>query len=272
MEYAELRAREAEDQETQSHWIITKSEIELTKDKLGSGAWGEVKVAKFRGSRVAAKCYHQILLSDHNRRLFYREITMAARLHHPNLVQFIGASTEGELILLTELMTTSLGNQMNHGPLSEAAIKCISLDVVKALNYLHLMRPHPIIHRDICSGNILLDPLPDNYWKAKVSDYGSVNLLQHLTTVHPGNIFYAAPEAEHPSRQTPKMDVFSFGVLLSEMLTNELPEKKDRHRQILKISVEHPKYIELVRQCLNEKTVLRPSAQELIILLCDIEN
>ena len=226
-----MRAREAEAQlhEVQSHWIIPKSEIELTKEKLGNGAWGEVKVAKFRGTRVAAKCYHQILLSEHNLRLFHREITMAARLRHPNLVQFIGASMEGD--------------------------------------YLHLMKPYPIIHRDICSGNVLLNPLPDNCWIAKISDFGSVNLLQHLTTAHPGNPFYAAPEAKDPDIQTSKMDIYSFGVLLAEMLTNELPEKKDRRRQILKISVERPNFIELVRQCLSAEIDCRPSAQEIITQL-----
>ena len=144
---------------------------------------------------------------------------MAARLCHPNLVQFIGASTEGELILLTELMSTSLGALMHQGPLNERMITSISLDIAKAFNYLHLMWPHPVIHRDICSGNVLLDPLPDVRWKAKVSDYGSVNLVQHLTTAHHGNPFYAAPEAESPTQQSPKMDIDSFGVVLAEMLT-----------------------------------------------------
>ena len=117
-----MRAREAEAQlhEVQSHWIIPRSEIELTEEILGQGAWGKVEVATFRGTLVAAKCYHQILLSDHNLRLFRREISMAARLRHPNLVQFIGASIEGELILVTESMTTSLGALMHHGALSEA--------------------------------------------------------------------------------------------------------------------------------------------------------
>ena len=237
---------------------------------LGQGAWGKVKVAKFRGTCVAAKCYYQILLSEHNLRLFHREISMAARLRHPNLVQFIGASIEGELILVTELMTTSLGALMHRGPLSEANITSISLDVARALNYLHLMQPHPIIHRDICSGNILLDPLPEDCWKAKVSDYGSVNLLQHLTTAHPGNPFYAAPESEYPRLQTAKMDIYSFGVLLAEMLTNELPEKKDRHRQILKISVERPNFVELVRQCLSEEGDHRPSAQDIMTQLSNV--
>ena len=68
VEYAELRAAEAEAQlhESQSYWIIPKSDIKLTEEKLGTGAYGEVQVAVFRGSRVAAKCYHQILLSEHN--------------------------------------------------------------------------------------------------------------------------------------------------------------------------------------------------------------
>ena len=269
VEYAELRAREAESQlhEVQSHWIIPKSEIELTEEMLGQGAWGKVKVAKFRGTRVAAKCYHRILLSEHNLRLFRREISMAARLRHPNLVQFIGASIDRELILVTELMMTSLGALMHRGALSEANITSISLDVGRALNYLHLMHPHPIIHRDICSGNVLLNPLPEDCWKAKVSDYGSVNLLQHLTTAHPGNPFYAAPESKDPDLQTPKMDIYSFGVLLAEMLTNELPEKIDRHRQILKISVERPNFVELVRKCLCEEGDHRPSAQEIITQL-----
>ena len=55
------------------------------------------------------------------------------------------------------------------------------------------------------------------------------------------------------------------------MLTNELPEKReDRHRQILKISIEYPNFIELVVQCLNEEVPLRPSAQELVAQLNEI--
>ena len=195
---------------------------------------------------------------------------MAARLRHPNLVQFIGASIEGELILVTELMTTSPGALMHRGPLSKAHITSISLDVAQALNYLHLMQPHPMIHRDINSGNILLDPIVERYWKAKVSDYGSVNLLQHLTTVYPGNPFYAAPESKDPDLQTPKMDIYSFGVLLAEMLTDELPEKEERQQQLLKISIDHPNIIELVRRCLKDERDHRPSAHEIITQLNEL--
>ena len=78
----------------------------MTKEELGSGAWGEVRVAKFRGLRVAAKFLHNEILSDYNRRQFVREMTMAATLRHPHLLLFIGATREGQAIIITELMPT----------------------------------------------------------------------------------------------------------------------------------------------------------------------
>ena len=270
---SERRARQAEAQvqqsQQESHWLVQRSEIEFTEEEKGRGGWAVVKVANFRGTRVAAKCfYQQILVSRYNRQLFNREMNMAARLRHPNLVQFIGASLEGEPIILTELMTTSLRVELERGPIDHAHITSISLEVARALNYLHLMQPHPIIHRDISSANVLLDPLPDNHWKAKVSDYGSVNLLQELRTVGPGSPVYAAPEANIPAHQSPKMDIFSFGVLLVEMLSDEFPQVEARQRLI--DSIYHAGFVELIRRCLNEERDERPSANEIIANLADM--
>ena len=108
-------------------------------------------------------------------------------------------------------------------------VSSIGLAVARALNYLHQMQPDPIIHRDISSANVLLEPLPMSCWRAKVTDYGSVNLQQQLETVGPGNPTYAAPEANDPCLQSPKMDIFSFGILLIEMLTGQLPPSDERH-------------------------------------------
>ena len=201
---AEGRAQEAEarQEEEQSFWVVRREEIQLTEEELGRGGWAVVKVATFRGTRVAAKCLHHLIISRHNRDLFIREMTMAARVRHPNLLQFIGATLLGELIILTELMPTSLRAVLGEADLSQQQITSISLDVARALNYLHLMKPNAIIHRDISSANVLLDPAPNNTWRAKVSDYGSVNLIRKLQTAVPGNPTYAAPEAEFPSRQS----------------------------------------------------------------------
>ena len=261
---SERQARPAVQQsQLESNWLVERREIKLTEEEVGRGGWAAVVVADFRGTRVAAKCFYQeILVSPYNRQLFNREMNMAARLRHPNLVQFIGASLEGEPIILTELMTTSLREVLDRGPIVHAHITSISLDVARGLNYLHLMQPHPIIHRDISSANVLLDPLPDNRWKAKISDYGSVNVVRELHTVGPGSPVYAAPEANLPAHQSPKMDIFSFGVLLIEMLTDQFPLVEARQR--LLDSIHHAGFVALIQRCLKEKKDERPSANEVI--------
>ena len=256
---------EAEARELGMQWIVRRREIQLTNVELGRGGWGAVTVANFRGIQVAAKCLHKELISDYYQHMFNREMNMAARLRHPNLVQFIGASIEGHPIILTELMKTSLRTELEKNNIQQLQVKSISLDVAQALNYLHLMQPHPIIHRDISSANVLLDSLSDNYWKAKISDYGSVNLQQQLRTENPGSPVYSAPEANSPALQSPKMDIFSFGVLLVEMLTSRFPEISSRQRLIA--SIDHAGYLALIQQCLSEEREQRPSAEKLISTL-----
>ena len=206
-------------QRLEAQWVVERREIQLTGPELGRGGWATVSVATFRGAHVAAKCVHSAIISRHNVQLFRREMDMASRIRHPNLLQFIGATNEGEMVILTELMPTSLRKELEMDYFSSRLTISIGLDVARALNYLHLMQPHPLIHRDISSANVLLEPLPNGRWKAKVSDYGTVNLLQRLDTICPGNPSYAAPEASDPNQQSTKMDIFSFGALLLEMLT-----------------------------------------------------
>ena len=212
--------REEQLQRLETQWVVERREIQMTGPELGRGGWATVSVATFRGARVAAKCVHAEIISHHNIQLFRREMDMASRIRHPNLLQFIGATNIGEMVILTELMPTSLRRELRtEYHMSPKLTISIGLDVARALNYLHLMKPHPLIHRDISSANVLLTPLPNGRWIAKVSDYGTVNLLQRLDTVCPGNPSYAAPEANDPNQQSTKMDIFSLGALLLEMLT-----------------------------------------------------
>ena len=80
-----------------THWAVRREEIELTAPELGVRGWATVTVAKFRGAQVAVKIIHNQIISRHNLQLFQRELNIAARLHHPNLIQFIGATMEGVL-------------------------------------------------------------------------------------------------------------------------------------------------------------------------------
>ena len=259
------RLRECEDrlQAYDTQWVVRTEEIELTGSELGRGAWATVSVAKFRGLQVAAKKIHNQIVCRRNIQLFRREMNMAASLRHPNLVQFIGATVEGDMMILMEYMTTSLRRQLEREEYFQPRIvKSMTLDVAKALNYLHQMQPDPIVHRDISSANVLLEELPNSRWRAKVTDYGSVNLLRQLNTENPGGPAYAAPEANNPRLQSPKMDIFSFGALMLEMLTGELPAPEDRPR--LLSQVHHEQLLRLIRRCLSERTEDRPSATAII--------
>ena len=227
-----------------------------------------MRVAKFRGLRVAAKFMHDVILSDYNSRLFVREMTMAAKLRHPHLLLFIGATKEGQAIILTELMPTSLRKELERRAMPQVHITSISQDVGRALCYLHQWQPHPIIHRDISSANVLLEPLPDGCWRAKVSDYGSANFTNLVsTTVGPGSLIYAAPEASTPHQHSPKMDVYSYGILLVEMCLREVPESQPerQHEQIQRI--QWVSMVSLIRRCTSQRPAHRPTMSNVMDLL-----
>ena len=253
----------------QPHWVVTREEIRLTPVVLGAGAYGEVKIAEFRGIKVAAKCLHNIILSPYNLGLFSREMEITSRLRHPNLVQFVGATREGAPIIISELMSTSLHKELQQSGsgLDRPTIVNISRDVACALNYLHLWRPHPVLHRDISSPNVLLEGVVGREWKAKLSDFGSANIQSQARTQVPGNPYYASPEANQPRDHSPAMDVYSYGVLVMEMCVHQPPglTVPDKQRQINSISWSIMK--DLVVRCVNEDRHQRPSISQVLAQL-----
>ena len=187
-------------------WVIPRDEIQITEKCLGRGGWGSVNEGMYCGCTVAVKEIHELILSPHNIRLFEREMNIAAKCRHPHLLQFIGATIdEGSPLFVTELMEKSLRTLLEQRQLSETEIRTISLDVARALNYLHQKKPEPIIHRDVSSANVLLWRQGDQ-WRAKVSDYGTANFIQQTMTVAPGAMIYSAPEAL-TSNQTVKVSL-----------------------------------------------------------------
>ena len=251
-------------------WEVGEDELEVTEDRLGVGGWAEVKVAKLK---VAAKILHKQLIYDYHRRLFRREMDVAARVSHPNLLRFLGARLEGGMAILTEFMPTSLRALVNRRPrqlLPLEHILSIATDVACALNYLHHMTPDPMIHRDLSSANVLLQPTPDGGWLAKVSDYGTANFQSQLQTENPGSPVYTAPESRDPALQTPKMDIYSFGVLLVEMCTCQFPAPERRIELI--DSINHPGLVSLIVRCLNEDKDRRPTAAQVIDILQSMQQ
>ena len=236
----------------------------MTQEILGTGGWGEVKVGIFRGIKVAVKCLHQVILSEYNLGLFSREMNIASRIRHPNLLQFIGATRVGNLMILTELMPTSLRKELEKSPMTRPQIITIAKDLASALNYLHLWKPHPILHRDVSSANVLLEPSGSSRWKGKLSDYGSANILHQIHTVAPGSPAYAAPEAQSPNLHSPKMDVYSFGILFVEMVTRRLPSTGlfEREENIQRVQCSSIRA--LVQHCTIRDPQTRPTIDKIL--------
>ena len=151
----------------------------------------------FRGQKVAVKCIHRGILSQFTTNHVRREISIMAQVRHPNLVLLIGAVFNADTgpLIITELLDRTLPSayeDVDH-PLEERCKLPILRDVASALNYLHTHR-RPIIHRDVSSSNVLLLALRDGNWLAKLSDFGSANLIRTATTPAEGAVTYSAPE------------------------------------------------------------------------------
>ena len=194
-------------------WVISRDQIQLTDKCLGRGGWGNVVEGKYCGCAVAVKQMYELILSDHNRRLFEREMNIASKCRHPCLLQFIGATNdEGSPLFVTELMESSLRALLEERSLSKTEVSVISLDVARALNYLHQKEPSPIIHRDISSANVLLWRQADQ-WRAKVSDYGTANFMQQTMSANPGASIYSAPETRTKNQTTKVCLIYIFSHL-----------------------------------------------------------
>ena len=252
---------------TDDHWVIDKDEVTLTKEELGRGSYAVVTVGIFRGLRVAVKSLHTVIISDYNLGIFSREMSIASRVRHPNLVQFIGATKVGNPLILTELMSTSLNQELQRNQLTNQQILSIAQDVALGLNYLHLFKPQPIIHRDVSSPNVLLKPCtgPAGY-EAKVADYGTAKVVQEggSGTVMPGNVAYAAPEARDPEQHSPAMDVYSYSVLLMEMNLRSKPEMMIAKRARQAGSVSWSDMKSLIQRGLNANPRDRPTMAQVV--------
>ena len=251
-------------------WLISRCEIALTQHELGNGGWGRVVRATFRSKQVAAKCLHHQIISDYNIQQFVREMQISSKCHHPNLLRFLGATLEGDPIILTELMDTNLYDVIRRHELKDHHIMLLLQDIASAINYLHSLSPEPIMHRDISSSNVLLSGPVRSKWVVKLSDFGSANFLWHTSEQSraPGNPTYAAPEVLSPHSHSEKMDVYSFGVLLFEICSGQAPSLLLRNEVLPTAAAVWPEpyrhFVPLIVSCTRDNKDERPTMSNVL--------
>ena len=183
-------------------WILSRDDVELTDKCLAEGEFGTVLEGRYCDCPVAVKKLKESNLTPKALSLFEREIDIASRCRHPCLLLFIGATRDENCpLFVTELMDLSLRALLGKRQLSETEVSVISLDVARALEYLHSRRPTPIIHRNVSSANVLLWKQNDQ-WRGKLSDYGTAKFVAEIMTTNPGAVIYEAPEASNSDYQT----------------------------------------------------------------------
>ena len=249
-------------------WRVSPEEVQVNQHEiLGGGAWGYVAKGKFRGQNVAVKCVYPSILQPTTVDRIRREISTMAQVRHPNLVLFIAAVLDDRTgpRIITEILDTNLRTAYEENRLGSNKLR-IFQDIASALNYLHLHR-EPIIHRDVSTPNVLLQAVANNMWKAKLSDFGSANLVRYATTPGEGAIIYTAPEAfpqpptspTPPPPQTPKIDVYSYGILLGEVVTQELPDPTRLQGMVRQVRRQWPQIHPLVTGCIQHSPENRPT-------------
>ncbi|KAK4607332.1 hypothetical protein RGQ29_001241 [Quercus rubra] len=268
------------------------------KEELGKGAFGVVyKGAIEMGSSVPVAVKKLQSLVQDNEREFKTEVNVIGQTHHKNLVRLFGFCDEGQQRLLVyEFLSNGSLASFLFGDLKPSWKQRISIAVgiARGLLYLHDECSTQIIHCDIKPQNIILD----DYYNARIADFGLAKLLMmdqsQTRTAIRGTKGYVAPEWFRNMPITAKVDVYSFGVMLLEIIccrrsvdVETIEEEKailtdwayDCYREgVLDPLVEHDvevlndrekleKYVMVAIWCIQEDPSLRPTMRRVTQML-----
>eukprot|EP00029_Vermamoeba_vermiformis_P002079 TRINITY_DN1245_c0_g2_i1.p1 TRINITY_DN1245_c0_g2~~TRINITY_DN1245_c0_g2_i1.p1 ORF type:complete len:265 (-),score=43.77 TRINITY_DN1245_c0_g2_i1:31-825(-) len=192
---------------------------------LGQGGFGTVTRGTYKGQDVAVKMLINQTLMDDSKMEFEREISVMKSLHHPNIIQFVGASNvAGKLALVTEFAPFGSLDSVLKSQLVPYNLKLtLLLEIARAIQFLH---SNNIIHRDIKPLNVLVFSLEHKASvHVKLTDFGTSKFVSESTmtmTRNTGTVTYMAPETlgKKPRFNT-SADLYSFAILMWEVITNE---------------------------------------------------
>uniref|UniRef100_A0A4W5MLY4 Mitogen-activated protein kinase kinase kinase 7 n=1 Tax=Hucho hucho TaxID=62062 RepID=A0A4W5MLY4_9TELE len=198
---------------------IEYEDIEV-EEVVGRGTFGVVFKAKWKGKDVAIKTIE----SESERKAFVVELRQLSRVNHPNIVKLYGSCHNPVCLVMEYAEGGSLYNVL-HGaePLPQySASHAMSwcLQCAQGVSYLHGMKPKALIHRDLKPPNLLL---VQGGTVLKICDFGTACDIQTHMTNNKGSAAWMAPEVFEGSNYSEKCDVFSWGIILWEVITRRKP-------------------------------------------------
>uniref|UniRef100_A0A8C5WN50 mitogen-activated protein kinase kinase kinase n=1 Tax=Laticauda laticaudata TaxID=8630 RepID=A0A8C5WN50_LATLA len=253
-------------QQQEDPWEVPFEEI-MDLQWVGSGAQGAVFLGRFHGEEVAVKKVRDLKETD---------IKHLRKLKHPNIITFKGVCTQAPCycIIMEFCAQGQLYEVLRAGrKVTPSLLVDWSMGIAGGMNYLHL---HKIIHRDLKSPNMLITY--DDV--VKISDFGTSKELSDKSTKmsFAGTVAWMAPEVIRNEPVSEKVDIWSFGVVLWELLTGEIPYKDVDSSAIiwgvgsnslhLPVPTSCPDGFKiLLRQCWNSKPRNRPSFRQILLHL-----
>ncbi|KAK1406838.1 hypothetical protein QVD17_38446 [Tagetes erecta] len=261
-----------------ANFVDMEIDIRLLKigEKIGSGSCGDLHRGVYLGEDVAVKILRSETLNQTLEDEFCHEVAILREVHHKNVVRFIGACTkQPHLCIITEYMSGgSLYEYLhkNHNTVTLPQLVQFAIDVSRGMEYLH---KNSIIHRDLKAANLLMD----SHNVVKVADFGVARFLNQegIMTAETGTYRWMAPEVINHQPYDQKADVFSFAIVLWELVTAKIPYDnmtplqaalgvRQGRRPDLPTNT-HPKLLELMQKCWQTDPSVRPSFSEIKVEL-----
>ncbi|XP_035384803.1 mitogen-activated protein kinase kinase kinase 7 isoform X1 [Electrophorus electricus] len=254
---------------------IDYADIEV-EEVVGRGAFGVVCKAKWKGKDVAIKTIE----SESERTAFVVELRQLSRVNHPNIVKLYGSCNNPVCLVMEYAEGGSLYNVLHgaeplpHYSASHAMSWC--LQCAQGVSYLHGMKPKALIHRDLKPPNLLLVA---GGTVLKICDFGTACDIQTHMTNNKGSAAWMAPEVFEGSNYSEKCDVFSWGIILWEVITRRKPFDEIGgpafrimwavHRGTRPPLIKNlPKPIEsLMTRCWSKDPSQRPSMEEIVKIM-----
>uniref|UniRef100_A0A7N8Y4Y2 Mitogen-activated protein kinase kinase kinase 7 n=1 Tax=Mastacembelus armatus TaxID=205130 RepID=A0A7N8Y4Y2_9TELE len=238
---------------------------------VGRGTFGVVFKAVWKGKDVAIKSIE----SENERNAFLVELRQLSRVNHPNIVKLYGSCNNPVCLVMEYAECGSLYNLLHSADpqaqytASHAMSWC--LQCAQGVAYLHAMKPKALIHRDLKPLNLLLVAQGT---VLKICDFGTACDIQTYMTNNKGSAAWMAPEVFEGSNYSEKCDVFSWGIILWEVITRKKPFDEIGGSAFCIMWAVHrgtrpplikglPKPIEiLMTRCWDKEPTQRPSMEE----------